>query len=190
MDATPATSFRERLEISKLLTTEQLAAACTATGGEEPELSRHLVKNGLLTRFQARQVQNGHTKFHIDKYVVVDYIGRGGHSLVYKARHSTLPNRHFALKVFDVGSLHHSQDIVGRFRREVEMVARLDHPNVVRAYEVVRKRHQLYLVLEFVDGCDLAKLVSQFGPLPIADAAGYGLQAAQALASTERVLPA
>jgi serine/threonine protein kinase len=66
------------------------------------------------------------------------------------------------------------------------MVARLDHPNVVRAYDVVEKRHQLYLVLEYVEGCDLAKLVSQFGPLPIADAAGYGLQAAQALAYAHR----
>src|SRR5260370_30641338 len=66
------------------------------------------------------------------------------------------------------------------------MVAGLDQPNVVRAYDVVEKRHQLYVVLEYVEGCDLAKLISRFGPLPVPDAVGYGLQAARGLAYAHR----
>jgi serine/threonine protein kinase len=180
------TTFLQRLEKCRLVSPEQIAAATAATGGSEPQLSRYLVQQGLLTRFQASQLRSGVTRFHVDKYVVVDYIGRGGHSLVFKARHTLLPNRHVALKVFDASSLHHHEDVLARFRREVEIVARLDHPNVVRAYDVVENRSQLYLVLEYVDGCDLAQLVSQFGPLPVADAAGYAVQAARGLAYAHR----
>ncbi|HLN33544.1 MAG TPA: protein kinase [Gemmataceae bacterium] len=178
--------FHECLKSSKLLSKEQLAEACAAVGEEEPYLSRHLVQQGLLTRFQARQLREGSNGFFIDKYVVVDYLGRGGNSIVYKARHTLLPNRFVALKTLDVRNLHHSEDALARFRTEVEIVSRLDHANVVRAFDVIQKRSQLYLVLEFVDGCDLGKLVGQLGPLPIAEAVGYIVQAAHGLGYAHR----
>jgi serine/threonine-protein kinase len=180
------TSFLQRLEESRLLTEEQIRAATAAVGPEEPFLSRHLVRQGLLTRYQARQLRETAAKFHVDKYVVVDFLGRGAHSMVYKARHTLLPNRFVALKAFDASNLHCAEEIIARFRCEVEMVARLDHPNIVRAYDVVLRRRQLYLVLEYIDGCDLAKMVNQFGPLPVADACSYVVQAAQGLAYAHR----
>lgn len=186
MSSRNPSTFLRALRVSRLLSPDQIAEACAAVGDDEPHLSRALVQQGLLTRFQARQLRLGATRFHVDKYVVVDYLGRGGNSIVYKARHTLLPNRMVALKTLDIRSVHRGDELLARFRSEVDIVSRLDHPNVVRAYDVLQKRSQLYLVLEFIDGCDLGKLVSQIGPLPIGDAVGYTLQSARALAYAHR----
>jgi serine/threonine protein kinase len=186
MTASFPASFLQRLQASRLLSAEQIERACAAAGEEEPHLSRYLVKEGLLTRFQARQLRFGATSFFVDKYVVVDYIGRGGHSIVYKARHTHLPNRYVALKTLDLRNLHQGDNAMAHFRGEVEMIAHLNHPNIVRAYDVIEKRAQLYLVLEYVDGCDLGKLVAQLGPLSIPEAVRYTIQAAQGLAHAHR----
>jgi len=86
------------------------------------------------------------------------------------------------LKTIDVRNLHGSGEILMRFRREVETLGRLDHPNIVHAYDVIQTRSQVFLILEYVEGCDLGKLVRRLGPLPAADAVGYIIQAAQGLA--------
>jgi eukaryotic-like serine/threonine-protein kinase len=179
-------SFLQRLKQSRLLDAGQITAASDEVGEDEPHLSRCLVARGLLTRFQVRELYRGVTRFHVDKYVVVDFIGRGGHSQVLKARHRLLSHRYAALKSYDLCNLHQQGDILARFRHEVDIVFRLDHRNIVRAYDVVQTRRQLFLVLEYVDGCDLAGLVNQFGPLPIADAVGYVVQAAYGLAYAHR----
>src|SRR5262249_50296551 len=171
---------------SRLLDEAQLVAACAAAGDEESRLGDYLVDQGLLTRFQVRRLRAGASGFDVDKYVVVDYIGRGGHGVVYKARNKLMPNRFVALKTFNTSNLHHGEGAMVRLRLELEIVARLDHPNVVRAHDVIQRRNGLFLVLEYVDGCDLAKLVTKLGALPIGDAVGYTVQAARALAYAHR----
>jgi serine/threonine protein kinase len=186
MESTVTTTFLQRLQASRLLPAEQVAEARAAVGDQEPHLSRYLVQRGLLTPFQARQLRLGSASFIVDKYVVVDFLGRGAHSVVYKARNTLLPNRYVALKTIDMRDLHQGEEALARFRREVEAMASLDHPSVVRAYDVIERRSQLYLVLEYVDGCDLGKLVTQRGRLPVVEAAGYAVQAAQGLAYAHR----
>jgi eukaryotic-like serine/threonine-protein kinase len=181
MSANVPTTFLERLRASRLLTAEQIEQACAGVGEEEPYLSRYLVQQKLLTRFQAYQLRLGAARFHADKYVIVDYLGRGANSVVYKARHIYLPNRFVALKTLDIRDLHRSGEVLTRFRREIEIIGRLDHPNIVRAYDVLVTRSRVFLVLEYVDGWDLAKLVSRLGPLPVEDAVGYVIQAARGL---------
>src|SRR5262249_42190166 len=61
----------------------------------------------------------------------------------------------------------------------IDIVARLDHPNVVRAFDVIHTRTQLYLVLEYVDGRDVGVLVKERGKLPAVEAVGYAVQAAR-----------
>src|SRR5262249_43927307 len=61
-----------------------------------------------------------------------------------------------------------------------------DHPNVVRAFDVIHTRTQLYLVLEYVEGRDLGSLVKERGRLPAAEAVGYAMQAARGLAYAHR----
>jgi serine/threonine protein kinase len=179
-------AFAERVLASKLLDETRLSQALADVNGDDEDLARHLIREGLLTRFQARQIMAGATGFHVDKYVVVDCIGRGGNGVVFKARHTLLANRYVALKTIDARDLHHSDEVLARFRREIDIVSRLDHPNVVRAYDVVRTRTQLYLVLEFIDGRDLGALVRERGPLPIAEAVDYTIQAARGLAYAHR----
>src|SRR5262249_39166745 len=142
----------------------------------------HLQQQGLLTRFQVKQLLAGATSFLVGKYVVVDIIGRGGNGIVFKARHKLMGRRFVALKTLDTRNLHHSAEAMARFRREIDIVSRLEHPNVVRALDVVRTRTHLYLVLEYVSGKDLASLVRERGALPGADVIEYGLQAARGLA--------
>jgi serine/threonine-protein kinase len=172
------------------LETEQLSAAVAAVGrppeGSARRLARYLIQEGLLTRFQVRQLLAGATRFHVDKYIVVDCLGRGGHGVVYKARHHLMPQRFVALKTVDTNSLHRSDEALARFRREIDILARLEHPNVVRAYDVLRTRTQLYLVLEYIEGRDLAGLVKERGPLPVPEAVGHALQAARALSYAHR----
>src|SRR5579885_1126331 len=179
------TSFADRLRASRLLGADTLAAARAAAGDGEA-LAQYPLREGLLTRFQVRQLKAGATSFHVDKYVVVDCLGRGGNSIVYKARHTLVPQRHVALKTLDARNLHFGDDALARFRREIDIVTRMEHPNVVRAYDVIRTRTQLYLVLEYIDGRDLSGLVRERGRLPVAEAVGYAIQAARGLAYAHR----
>jgi serine/threonine protein kinase len=176
------TSFAERLAASRLLTAEQLAAAEAVSLGDEKALANYLLREGLLTRFQLHQLRAGPCCLQVGKYVVVDCLGRGGNGVVYKARHTLMPNRFVALKTLDTGDLHRSPDGLARFRREIDIVARLDHPNVVRAYDVLQTRTQIYLVLEYIAGKDLGSVVRERGPLPVTEAVEYAVQAARGLA--------
>jgi serine/threonine protein kinase len=180
------TRFAHRLVKTRLLDAQQVAAAQAVTGDNEEALTRHLIRQGLLTRFQARQLRAGATSFHVDKYVVVDCLGRGGNSVVFKARHVLLPQRYVALKTLDNQDIHRGDEALMRFRREIEIVSSLDHPNIVRAYDVIRTRTQIYLVLEYVEGSDLGTLVKSRGRLPVAVAVDYIIQAARGLAYAHR----
>ena len=72
-------------------------------------------------------------------------------------------------------------EVLSRFRREVESISRLDHPNVVRAYDAGPLGSVYGLVMEYVDGTDLGRLVRQEGPLPAAHACEFIRQAAVGL---------
>ncbi|MBI1901727.1 MAG: serine/threonine protein kinase [Planctomycetia bacterium] len=69
-----------------------------------------------------------------------------------------------------------------RFEREIEAVGRLDHPNIVRAYDAGQENGSYYLVMELVDGADLAEIVRRSGPLGVADSCEIIRQAALGLA--------
>jgi serine/threonine protein kinase len=186
MDKRTMTRFAHRLVKTRLLDAQQVAAAQAVAGDDEEALTRHLIRQGLLTRFQARQLRAGATSFHVDKYVVVDCLGRGGNSVVFKARHVLLPQRYVALKTLDNQDIHRGDEALVRFRREIDIVSSLDHPNIVRAYDVIRTRTQIYLVLEYVEGSDLASLVKSRGRLPVEVAVDYIIQAARGLAYAHR----
>src|SRR3954453_6168397 len=69
-------TFSQRVLATRLLDVEQLRAASIAGDGDENALAARLVREGLLTRFQSRQIRAGATNFHVDKYIVVDCLGR------------------------------------------------------------------------------------------------------------------
>jgi hypothetical protein len=113
------------------------------------------------------------------RYRIVELIGEGGMGAVYRAEH-LLMRRPVALKIIR-RELVERPDAVGRFRREVEAAARLAHPNIVTAFDADRVGDTHFLVMEFIDGIDLARFVRDRGPLPIAEATAYVVQAALAL---------
>ncbi len=86
-------------------------------------------------------------------YEILGCLGRGGMGIVYKARHLPL-KRIVALKMI-LGSDDSEPELVARFRREAEALARLHHPHIVQVYEVGEQAGQPYFSLEFMEGGSL-----------------------------------
>ena len=110
------------------------------------------------------------------RYRVLQLLGRGGMGAVYKAEHR-LMQRLVALKVIDRG-LTGDPAAVERFRREVIAAARLTHPNIVTALDAEQVGNLHFLVMEYVEGTNLAALVARRGGLPVLQACNYAAQAA------------
>jgi serine/threonine protein kinase len=113
------------------------------------------------------------------QYEVLRELGRGGMGAVYLARHR-LSGRHEVLKVMTRESLDR-EGSKERFLREIQAAARLDHANVVRMYSALEAGKLLVLVMEYVEGQELAELVKASGRLPIVLACYYVQQAALGL---------
>jgi serine/threonine-protein kinase len=143
-------------------------------------LCRELVNRNRLTSYQATALlENRWRELVLGEYVVLDRLGAGGMGAVLKARHRRM-NRTVALKVI-ASHLMKSPQAVRRFHREMEVAARLRHPNIVAAYDAGEHHGVHYLAMEFIDGTDLARVVREQGPLPVARAVDYTLQAARGL---------
>jgi len=137
-----------------------------------------LVRESLLTFFQAKQLKLGRYKrFTIgSKYRLLELIGAGGMGAVYLCEH-TLMRRLVALKVLPVEKLEDMSN-KERFYREARAVAALDHPNIVRAYDIDVHDKLHFLVMEYVDGCSLQDVVARHGPMDPVRAAHYIAQSA------------
>src|SRR5262249_51639814 len=98
---------------------------------------------------------------------------------VYKARHKKM-DRLVALKVINA-QLVGNPKAVERFHREVQAAAKLHHPNIVTAHDADEAGNTHFLVMEFVEGTDLAKYIEKKGPLPVAHACHFIRQAALGL---------
>jgi hypothetical protein len=113
------------------------------------------------------------------RYRILRELGRGGMGVVYHAE-QTLMDRQVAIKVINRALLDHP-DALERFGREVRAAAKLSHPNIVLAYDAERAGDLHLLVMEFVEGLNLADVVQRKGPLPVAHACSYVRQAALGL---------
>lgn len=142
--------------------------------------AQQLVKGKKLTRFQATVLLEGRDlPLVLDRYVILDELGAGGMGAVYKALHQQM-DRVVALKILPK-SVVDSSEKIKRFQREVKAAAKLHHQNIVVAHDATESKGTHFLVMEMVDGQDLAKLVRKNGPLPVAKAVHYIAQAARGL---------
>ena len=143
----------------------------TAAGTVSPKPA-HEVSSPELPQGRAKSLILG-------GYTILDRIGSGGMGQVFKAEHHRM-KRLVAIKTLPA-KLMKDPAAVARFQREVEAAAKLRHPNIVAADDADEANGVHFLVMEYVDGRDLASLVKKHGPLPIPLAIDYILQAARGL---------
>ncbi len=139
-----------------------------------------LVEDGLLTAYQATVLQQRRPQaLNFGNYLLVDQLGSGASGHVFKARHKT-SGRLTAIKVLSTDT---AQDAtaVKRFEREMQAAGRLAHPNIVKTFDAGQWNGQHYLVMEYVEGRDLASVVKSNGPLDVASALRYLEHAAEGL---------
>ena len=144
------------------------------------ELVQSLIDAEVLTKWQTDQLRKGrHKGFVLGKYRLLRLIGAGGMSSVYLAEHSTLHSK-VAIKVLPIKRVDQSS-YLARFEREAQTSARLNHPNIVRAFDLDTSGSIHFIAMEFVDGIDLHAKVKQDGPLSLRQAVDYTRQAALGL---------
>jgi serine/threonine-protein kinase len=181
-------SFLEILERSGLVDRSRLSQtlsdlerdAGTSATNDSGIVSSHLARVGLITDWQRECLLQGrHNGFFLGKYKLLDHLGTGGMSAVYLAEHAVM-RRRVALKVLPANRVNDSS-YLARVHRDARAVASLDHPNIVRAFDVDQDGDYHYLVMEYVEGRDLRVLVEGNGPLEYQLAADYIRQAADGL---------
>ena len=140
------------------------------TDGPGEESACRAVVRRLVDRHSARAqgapADAADVPSSIGGYRVLEAIGAGGMGIVYKAQHPKL-KRLVAIKLLPVQRWM-GPAAVARFEREMEVSGGLDHPNIVRASDAGDEGGMHYLVMDFVDGLDLSRLVRRMGPLPVA----------------------
>ncbi len=182
--------FIDLAQKSRIVESKDLLASINGlrdqSDGEVPRdleaVIHHLTRDGVLTQWQCAKLREGKYRgFFLGKYKLLGLLGSGGMSLVYLAEHTKM-HRRVAIKVLPrklVGDSSHLE----RFYREARAAAALDHPNIVRAYDIDTNDSGLhYLVMEYVLGSDLKAVAAQTNqPLEIEQVVHYISQAAAGL---------
>ena len=154
-------------------------------GGRLPEdpqrIADALIEEGHLTTWHVAKLKEGrHKGFFLGQYKLLGHLSRGGMSNVYLAEHIHM-HRRAAVKVLPKNRVADSS-FLGRFYLEAKAAAALDHPNIVRAYDINHEGRTHYFVMEYVEGKDLQRLLrTRSKPLDYDMAAHYVAQAARGL---------
>ncbi|NVB78220.1 MAG: serine/threonine protein kinase [Kofleriaceae bacterium] len=113
------------------------------------------------------------------RYKVLEVIGRGGMGVVYRVEHLRM-GKVAAMKVLH-RDLQSDADVVERFEREAAAISKLHHPHTVQVFDFGTAGTNLYLIMEYVRGIDLARMIERDGPLPWSRAAPLLAQVCGAL---------
>lgn len=101
------------------------------------------------------------------RYEFLNVIGAGAVGIVFKAKHPHL-QKMFAIKMIHGSEL--TPDTVSRFEQEARLVSALDHPNIATVHDFgVTERGRPFMVLDYIDGMNLASLIAERGPMPISE---------------------
>jgi serine/threonine protein kinase len=181
--------FVLNLEKSKLVDPAQLclirAEIDEGSDRDAASLAAVLRSRGVLTTWQVEKLLAGVDRgFCLGHYKLLRLVASSGMSSVYEAEHRHL-HRRAALKILP-SRLVGDGSLLERFYREARAVSRLDHPNIVRGFDVGFEDGHHYFVMEFVEGSSLQELVESSGPRPPEEAARLIRQAALGLEHAHR----
>ncbi|AMV39460.1 serine/threonine-protein kinase [Planctomyces sp. SH-PL62] len=187
--------FLECAERSGLVSRADLAPHRARGGRDDVEgLARRLVQQGLLTQYQARKLLAGAVRgFILGGYRILRPLGEGGMGKVYLASHEE-DGRKVAIKVLPPRRAQEETNSLARFKREMELSMRCDHPNVARTLTFGNDGDVHFMVLEYIPGLSLYDMVKseRYGPLRVASASRLflrilsGLEAAHAVGIVHR----
>jgi serine/threonine-protein kinase len=186
--------FLDLLRRSGLVDSVKLDETLTSIESEATEgqlddvqyVASALVKRYLLTVWQVKQLlKKRYRGFFLRQYKILGHLGSGGMSSVYLAEH-TLMQRRVAIKVLPRKRLEKSI-YLERFIREAQAIASLDHPNIVRAYDIDHEGDLHYIVMEYFPGENLQKIIEKEGKITFARIVDILRQASGALAYAHAV---
>jgi serine/threonine protein kinase len=145
-------------------------------------LARSLIRLGKLTRYQASALFQGKGKaLLIGPYVVLAKLGSGGMGMVFKAK-IRQGGPEIALKLLPPSASKHAHAVL-RFRREAAILEKLDHPNIVSLHDIGEFNGVHYLVMDYVEGRDLDRVIRSGGPMKVTKAIDCVIQTARGLAA-------
>ena len=180
--ANPIQQLLSELVAGQLLSTadaRNIEQGCTSQTTAD-EILQQCVANSQLSDYQADQIRQGNIRgLSWGDYTLIRLLGVGGMGQVFLARHRHL-KRQVAIKILPAiqpGSAATAE----RFQREMEVLARLEHPNIVLAHDAGEVEGRPYLVMQYVEGDDLGTVVRMSGPLTAEAAVSAILQAARGI---------
>jgi serine/threonine protein kinase len=150
------------------------------TLGDPTAISAAMIRQGLITTFQSKVLLSGKYRgFILGPYKVLEPIGKGGMGRIFLAEHTSLQRR-VAIKVLQAEKSK-NQELLQRFYREARAAAALDHPNIVKIFDVNQGAGTHFLVMEYVHGKTLQQIVTARGPIHYQKAIHYIIQTATGL---------
>ena len=184
--AIPIDLFVRRLIDSRLMTRAEVNRYLATFPSEKrptdgDSLVEALLLDGRLTAYQASAILGGgHQQLVLGEFIVLHPIGKGGMGHVFKVRHQG-SGTIAAIKIL-TGEALDSPNAVRRFHQEVAVASRLCHRNIVSLFDSGEENGTHYLVMEHVEGEDLAAMIHQHGPFGPRTVLDWMLQSARGLA--------
>ena len=167
----------------ELLDITPLQSGENPTAAGESEIER--VSTGDTIEQKPRSEKAGNKEETIlrelvaDRYEILGKLGAGGMAAVYLAREIAL-DRKVAIKVLPQTFLR-DEDFVTRFKREAQVAANLEHPNIVRIYQISEEENLCYFVMSLIPGGSIGDKLKKQGPLPVDDIVRWGSEVCSAL---------
>ena len=128
---------------------------------------------------QGQMIPVANRPVRIGKYEITDVIGEGGMGAVYKATDPRI-GRTVAIKVIK-GDFSDNPELLKRFYREAQAVGNLQHPNIVVVYDLGEENGSPYLVMEYLNGIPLDKVIAQRQSVPVVQKLGIVIEVLNAL---------
>jgi serine/threonine-protein kinase len=147
-------------------------------GDAAARCARLLIKQGALTTYQARKLLAGATRgFFLGGYRILRPLGEGGMGKVFLAA-SDDGGQRVAIKVLPPKRVYEQSNALERFRREMDLSRRVQHPNLARTLDVGNDGDVYFMIMEYIPGDSLYHVVrgKKGGPLRVADTARFFLR--------------